>query len=125
VFFELDGKGCGLGYFLDDLDLRDADLVAAGSALLGANFAGDDDAGFLGEALEGVKGVGRLFQRADTLDHAGSVAKDGKKELAGFAKIVEPALDGDFLAVVLACLFDDDDGHRRFLEYSETDSLSE
>ena len=38
----------------------------------------------------------------DALDDAGAVAKDGEQQLAGFAEIVEPAADGDRLAVEFA-----------------------
>ena len=111
VFLELDGEGRGFGNFLDDLNFADADFVAAGSALLGADFAGDDDAGFLREALEGFEGFGIFFQGADALNDAGAVAKNGEEQFAGFANIVEPAANGDFLAVVLACVFNRDNGH--------------
>src|SRR4029077_14346072 len=47
VFFELNGKGRGVGDFLNDLDFGHAHFEAAGGALLGANFACDDDARFL------------------------------------------------------------------------------
>jgi hypothetical protein len=39
-----DGIGVGLGNALDDLDIFDIELVAAGGALVGADLAGDDDA---------------------------------------------------------------------------------
>src|SRR5271157_5362116 len=115
VLFELDGEGRGLGNFLDDVDFADADFVAAGGALLGADFAGDNDAGFLGETFEGLERFGIFFQGADALNDAGTVAKDRKEELAGFAEVVEPAANGDFLAVVLACVFNGDDGHGEVL----------
>ena len=115
MLFELDGERRGFGDSLDDLDFADADFVAAGGALLGVDFAGDDDAGFLGEAFEGLEGFGIFFQGADALNDAGAVAKDGEEEFAGFAEIVEPAADGDFLGVVLACEFDGDYGHGEVL----------
>ena len=43
VLLERDGVGVGLGDALDDLDVFDIELEAAGRALVGANFAGDDD----------------------------------------------------------------------------------
>jgi hypothetical protein len=91
VLFELDGVGIGLVDFLHDVDFADADFVAAGSALLGADLSGDDDAGFVREAFEGGEGGRIFFQRDNTLDDAGAVAKDGEQQLAGFAQVVEPA----------------------------------
>ena len=85
VLFELDGVGRGLVYFLQDLDFGDADFVAAGGALLGADFSGDDDAGFLREAFQCGEGVGTFFERDDALDDAGAVAKNREEQLAGFA----------------------------------------
>ena len=111
VFLELDGKGRGFGNSLDDLNFTDADFVAAGSALLGADFASDDDAGFLRQALESFEGFGIFLQGADALNDAGAVTENGEHQLAGFANIVEPAADGDFLAVVLTCVFNRDNGH--------------
>jgi hypothetical protein len=110
VFLELDGEGRALGNFLDDLDSADADFVAAGSALFSADFAGDDDARLLREALKRFKSFRTLFERADALDDAGAIAKDGEEQLTGFAQIVEPPTQCDFLAVVLASLFDGNDG---------------
>ena len=116
VFFELDGKGRGVGDFLNDLDFGDAHFEAARGALLGANFAGDDDAGFLRETFQRFKGFGIFFQRADTLDDAGAVAKNREQQFAGFAQVVEPAANRYFLPVVLACLLDRDDGHGPLFE---------
>ncbi len=44
VLLEGDGVGVGLGDALDDLDVFDVELEAAGGALVGADLAGDDDA---------------------------------------------------------------------------------
>ena len=93
VLFELDGIGRGLVDLLQDFDFGDADFVAARGALFGANFSGDDDAGFLREALECGEGVGTFFERDDALDDAGAVAENRKEQLAGFALIVEPAAE--------------------------------
>jgi hypothetical protein len=80
VLFELDGEGRALWNFLDDLDFRDADLVAAGGALFRANLAGDNDARFLRQALQRFKRLGIFLQRANALDDPGAVAEDRKKQ---------------------------------------------
>jgi hypothetical protein len=46
-----DGVGVGFGDALDDLEAFNVELVASRRALVGADFAGVDDAGFLGEAF--------------------------------------------------------------------------
>jgi hypothetical protein len=79
--------------------------------LLGADFSGDDDARFLREAFECGESVGAFLEGDDALNDAGAVAKDREEELAGFAEIVEPALNCDFLRVVLAGVFDVDRRH--------------
>ncbi len=116
VFFKLDGKGRGVGNFLDDLDFGDAHFEAAGGALLGADFSSDDDAGFLRETFQRFKGFGIFLERADALDDSRTVAKNREHQFAGFAEIVEPAANRYFLPVVLACLFDSDDSHGQLFE---------
>src|ERR1700687_650172 len=111
MFFGSDGVGSRFGHALHDLDVRDIEFIAAGGALIGANFAFDDDAGFPGEAFDGVENFGRdgvLWDYA--LDDAGAVAKLREKELAAFAEVVEPSADGDGLAFVGADLCDGADG---------------
>jgi hypothetical protein len=116
VFLELNGKWRGIGNFLNDSDFGDADFKATRSALLGADFAGHDDAGFLSEAFESFEGIGIFFQGADTLDDAGAIAKDGENQLAGFANVVEPAANGDFLTVEFTGILNRDCGHSGFLQ---------
>ena len=48
---------------------------------------------------EHVRRHGFLYHH--TLDDAAPVSKEGKEQLAAFAKIVEPALDNNFLALEL------------------------
>jgi hypothetical protein len=116
VLFEGDGVGSGLGDALDDLDVFDVELEAAGGALVGTDFAGDDDGGFLGEAFEGFKHVsGHAFDVGYALDGSGAVAEDWKEELAAFAEVVEPAAEGDGLAFMLA--EGGDGGDRRHLRW--------
>ena len=111
VFFGSDGIGIGFGDTLHHLDVRNVEFIAARSALVSANLAFDNDAGFLGEALDGVENFGRNGVLRDyALDDARAVAKLGKKELAAFAEVVEPSADGDRLAFVLADFCDSADG---------------
>jgi len=103
VLLEGDGVGVGLGDAMDDLQLFNVELEAALGALVGADLAGDDDGGFLGEAFERFENFGRhAFDVGYALHGSGAVAKDGEEELTAFAEIVEPTLDGDGLAFVLA-----------------------
>ena len=59
VLLEGDGVGVGLGNALDDFEVFDVELEAAGGALVGADLAGDDDARLLGEAFERFEDLGR------------------------------------------------------------------
>src|ERR1700690_356296 len=117
MLFGSDGIRSRFGHALHDFHVRDIEFVAARSALVGANLAFDDDAGFLGEALDGLEHFGRnrIF-RDYALDDAGAVAKLGEKKLAAFAQVVEPSSDGDGLALVCADFCDSADGrwHRNF-----------
>ena len=102
VFFEGDGERGVFGDALEDFYVFDVELVAAGGAGVGTDFAGDDEAGFEGELFEGVEdffGDGGFGD--DALDGAGAVAEDGEEELARGAEVVEPAAEGDGFAFVL------------------------
>ena len=111
VLFRSDGIGIGFGDALHDLDIRDVEFIAAGSALIGAHFAFDDDARFLREAFDGVEDFGRDgVLRDDSLDDAGAVAKLREEQFAAFAEIVEPSANGDGLAFVFADFCDGADG---------------
>ena len=100
--FELDGKGCVCGDFLDDGDAFDVELVAGGGAGVGADLAGDGEGGFEGELFEGVEDFfGDRGFGDDALDGAGAVAEDGEEKLARRAEVVDPAAEGDGLAFVL------------------------
>ena len=59
VFLGRDGVGLLFRHTLDDFDVLDVELVAAGRALIGADTAGDDDARFLGEVLRRLPDLGR------------------------------------------------------------------
>ena len=103
VFLERDGEGCRVVDALQNFEGLDVDLEAGGCAGVGANFAGDDDAGFLCEAFECFEDFrGDAFYVGNALDGAGAVAKDGEEELAALTEVVEPTAQGDGLAFVLA-----------------------
>src|SRR5437660_11435906 len=107
MFFGSDGVGSRLGHALHDRNVRDIEFIAAGSALIGADFAFDNDAGFLGESFDGIENFWRDGVLRDyALDDAGAVAKLGAEELAAFAWVVAPSADGDGLAVVGADVCD-------------------
>ena len=102
VLLGRDGIGLLLGHALHHFDVLDIELVAAGGALVGADAAGDDDAGLLGEVLCGLPD----FRRDGGLGHdalhgARAIAKDGEEQLAGGAHVVEPAVQDDGLAFML------------------------
>jgi hypothetical protein len=59
VLFRSDGVRSRLGHALHHLDIRDVEFIAARCALVGANFAFDDHARFLGEAFDGFEDFGR------------------------------------------------------------------
>src|SRR5258708_8027731 len=114
MFFGSNGVWSRLGHALHDLDVRHVEFIAAGSALIGADFALDDYAGFLGEAFDGVEDFGRDSVLRDyALDDAGAITKLREKELAAFAEVVEPSANGDRLAFVGADLCDRADGGHR------------
>src|ERR1700730_70042 len=111
MFFGSDGVGSRFGHALHDLDIGDIEFIAAGGALIGADFAFDDDAGFLGEAFDSVEDFGRDSVLRDyTLNDARAVAKLREKELAALAEVVEPSADGDGLAFVGSDLCNGADG---------------
>src|SRR5215813_10801338 len=111
MLFELDRERGFFRDFLQDLYRGDADFIAAGRALLGPDFADDDDAGFLCEALQGFECGGVFLQRNDTLHDASSITEYGEEQLAGFSQVVEPAPQRNFLAVVFSRLLDGNRGH--------------
>src|SRR5258706_13386357 len=111
MFFGSEGVRGRLGDPLHDLDVRDVEFIAPRSALVGADFALDDDAGFLGESFDSVEDFGGDGVLRDyALDNARAVAKLREQELAAFAEVVEPSANGDRLAFVGADLCDRADG---------------
>ena len=103
VFFGRDGIRIGFRHALHDLHVRNVKLVSAVGALVGADFAFDDHAGFLGQGLDRVEHFRRdRVLGHDALNHARAVAKLREQQLPALAQVVEPAADGDRLAFVLA-----------------------
>ena len=103
VLLERDGEGRVLGHALDDFDAFHVKFIAPGGALVGADLAGDDDAGLLRESLDGVENFGREGGLGDdSLNGSGAVAKYGEEQFAALAQVIQPALKGDAAAFVLA-----------------------
>ncbi len=103
VFFERDGVGVGLRNTLDDLHIFDVEFESAGRALVGADFARDNDRRLLSEAFERFEdGRGNALHVGYALNRTGAVAKDGKEQFAALAQVVKPSAQGDRLAFVLA-----------------------
>lgn len=124
VFFGSNGVRVGFGDALQHLNVRDIQFVAAGGALIGANFAFYYYAGFLGETFDGFEDFGSDgILRDYTLNDAGAVTKLGKEKLATFAEVVEPSADGDGLAFVLADFCDGADGSRHAQSFKEQKAL--
>jgi hypothetical protein len=69
----------------------------------------------LRETFEGVEGFGMFFQRHHALNHTRAIAKNGEKEFARFALVVEPASDCDGASDMFAGVFDGDDASSRLL----------
>src|SRR5579859_8051152 len=88
-----DRIGIVFWHALDDLDLLHIELVAARSPLVCPDLACDDNAGFLGKALQTLENLrSHAGFVGHALDRAGAIAKDGKDQLAALAHIVQPAL---------------------------------
>ncbi len=111
MLFGRDGVRIGLGHALDNLNVDHVEFVAAGRALIGADFALDDHARLLGEGLDGFEHFGRdrVF-RHHALNDARAVAKLREQKLAALAQVIEPAAQRDGLAVVLSDFCDSTHG---------------
>ena len=103
MLFQRNRERIVLRHALQHLHVRNVEFVSAGRALVGAHFAFDDHARFLRQALDRVEYFGghRVLWN-HSLNHAAAVAKNGEEKLSAFAQVVEPAANGDGLAVVLA-----------------------
>ena len=116
VFFGRDGVRIGFGHALYDLDIGDVEFESAVRALVGANFAFNDNAGFLRQCFYRIEDFrsDRILGN-NALDNARTVAELGKKQLPALAQIVEPAANGDRLAFMLADFGDGGDrSHKEF-----------
>src|SRR5262249_36039564 len=86
-----DGKRIVFGHPLDYPDIADVEFITAGGTLIGAHLTRDHQARFVGQVLECLKDFRRYLVLGDhTLNHAGSVAKDGEDQLAAFTLVVKP-----------------------------------
>src|SRR5262249_30798031 len=111
VLLARDGKRIVFGYPLHHPDVADVELIAAGGTLIGPHFAGDHQARFVGQVFERLKDFWRyLVFWHHTLNHAGAVAEDGEDQFAAFTLVVEPALNGDGLAIMPADVGDRGEG---------------
>ena len=83
------------------------ELEAALGPGVGADPAGDDDGGLLGEVVgPGEQLLADVGLRHHDLDEAGPVANDEEMDLAARAAVVQPAPEGDVLAVELGDVLD-------------------
>ncbi len=93
--------------FVYDLETAGDQLVTAGLPRVFLDHAGDDDGAFLAEVIGPGKGglVDVAFPH-DDLDEARAVANRQEMNLPARSAVVEPALDGDGRADVVADLVD-------------------
>jgi hypothetical protein len=102
------------GNALHHMHVAHVQLVSARRPFVGADFAGHNDAGFISQILERLKHFGsHLVLGHHSLDYSRAVAEDGKEQFAALALVVEPAADGDRLAVMPANFGDGGDGRGR------------
>ena len=110
VLLGRDRIGIALGNALHDLGGFHLEFVAARGAFVGAHLPGDDQGGFLRQALERVPHLGRNLALDDhALHQTGAVADDGEEQLAALPQVIEPAANGDRLAFMTAELRDSND----------------
>ena len=96
----------------DHFQPRRRELVAALGALVLAHDAGDDHGALLREVIGRLERLfGHVVPAHDDLQETGAVAQHEEVDLAARTPVVQPALDGDGLADVLADLVDVDVGH--------------
>ncbi len=108
---EIDAVGLGRdGIALggrDDPGVGYGQFVASDTAGVGADDSGDAQRGFLAQVLEAVEQLfGDVGLFDDALAEAGAVAEDDELNLAAGAAVVDPAVEGDFLADVVLQLID-------------------
>ena len=107
VFLRRDGVVVRLGH--DDVHRRDVDLVAALCPRVRARGAGHHQRRFLREMVGGLEDlVADRGLRHHGLDEARAVTNRQEVDLAARAFVVEPALERDLFAGVLADVFNVD-----------------
>src|SRR5690348_3620862 len=102
VFFELNGERPRIRHALNYIHPIDVELKTSWRTRLGVHCSGDNDTRFLREILRSAECFGMFLLGDYTLNHTGAVAKNGEEEFAGFAHIVEPALNRHFLTDMLS-----------------------
>src|SRR5438552_3114862 len=107
VFLQRNGIRLAVGHALHHFRLRHIQLVAARGALIGADFASNDDARFLRKIFYLLKDFQRHGVCSDhALHQSTAVAKDGEEQLAAFAQVIEPSADSNAFADMAAELAD-------------------
>ena len=111
MFLGRDGIGIRFRNAVEHLGALHIHFIAAGRALLGANFAAKNQRRFLSEIFQRFKQrfVEIGFHR-NALHDAGAVAHEREHDFAGFAEVVEPAGDFHRIACVASGVFDSDAG---------------
>ena len=112
VLFELNRVGSVVRNALHHFDRGDLNFEPAGRALVGVNASRNDHARFLRQAAQGFERRRLVFQRDDALNRSRAVAKDREEQFPGFAQVVQPAAQRDFLPVVLSHVLNGYHRHR-------------
>jgi len=105
----LERHGVVIASQLDDLDILDAKLIAPGmpgarlSSRTGPEMITEDS---WGRRVSWSKNsLGKVTFESDTLYEAGTIPHEQENQLAFIGAVVDPALNGDFLAGIFGYLF--------------------
>src|SRR5262249_30129432 len=113
VFFQRNWEWLIVWNTLNDLHVRNIQLVTTGGALVGSHFTFDDHARFLREILNRIEHFrSDCVLRNYPLDRARAVAKNREQQLTALAQVVEPPADRDRMTVVPANFGNCSDGRR-------------